>query len=102
MKLNTFAAVAVSLALAGCVTPKVDRHVVALSSSPPGALVSHGGKQCVTPCTLDVRDDFGFYSRYDFAFSLDGYQSQMISFEEPTIFHGQGIVPGEVHVDLRK
>lgn len=102
MKLTTFTVLTAAAALTACVTPKVDRHQVALSSSPAGALVSHGAKQCVTPCTLDVRDNFGFNSRYDFAFSLDGYQSQVLSFEEPTVFHGQGVVPSGVHADLRK
>ncbi len=94
--------VAVALAclmLSGCVAPMMAPHYVDVTASKPGATVFHAGKSCSVPCRLDVRDDFGFYSHYEFV-AAAGDRRATQSFDEPTWMHAQGVVPPRLHFDL--
>jgi hypothetical protein len=92
--------------LTGCVTPQWTPHVVRLESSPPGAFVSFQKghfpdvEACQTPCEYDVRDYFGFMSQYTFTARKGGFEPAVLVFEEPTVFHAQGVVPATVMFKL--
>lgn len=82
-----------AMPLAPMFTPGMTQHLVTFTSSQPGDVVTYGAQQCVMPCQLDVRDQFGWFSTYTFTSSAGG----KVEFQEPTIFHAQGIVPIVVH-----
>lgn len=73
------------------------QHIVQFSSDPPGAVVTHRGKEIgTTPFAFDVRDEFGFFSRYEFTAKVPDRADVTLTYIESTVLHSQGIVPKEL------
>jgi hypothetical protein len=84
--------------VSGCVVPMLTEHPVQFNSEPPGAAVSHEGRTIgITPFVYDVRDDFGFFSTYEFVAHLPNRPDVSASFTERTVFDAQGVVPDVVN-----
>lgn len=93
---GAIALAAVAGMLGACTT------MVEFKSNPPGASVSYLGQTIgTTPFTYGVSDQFGWWSVYTFTASRDGYETQSISYPEPTPLHAQLVVPSEVQFEMK-
>jgi hypothetical protein len=90
---------ATASALSGCVAPMLMQHPVRITSEPPGAVVTFDGKTIgTTPLVFDVRDEFGFFSTYEFVAHLPNRADATASFKETTVLDAQGVVPETVNI----
>lgn len=66
-------AAAVAALVSGCATiTRGTRQDYVMQSTPPGAVVTTTGVECVTPCTLKLKRKHGFIA----TFTLPGYETQ--------------------------
>ncbi|MEK8029210.1 hypothetical protein AACH06_00130 [Ideonella sp. DXS29W] len=90
---------AAAVVLAGCATQ------VQFESSPPGAEVTYDRNGTVlgtTPFSMSIKDDFGWFSVYQFTARLDGYEPVVLSFAERTPLDAQQVVPSVVRFEFKK
>ena len=89
---------ALALLLGGCATQ------VHFESSPPGAqVVYEQGNRVLgtTPFDATVSDDFGWFSRYRFTATLEGYEGDSVEFREKTPLDAQNVLPKVVRFELK-
>lgn len=90
---------AVAFLLGGCVTQ------VQFESSPPGAHVTYeqrGMALGTTPFSIEINDDFGWFSVYRFVATLEGYEPVIVEFIERTPLDAQQVVPSVVRFEFKK
>ncbi len=89
--------VAASAFLAGCA------HMVSFTSEPTGATVTYKDRTIgTTPFAWEAHDDFGWFSVYSFTATLEGYQPATLVYKEEVPSDAAGVVPKDIHFDLKK
>lgn len=94
------------LPLTGCVVLAMVPYPVQIETTPAGATVRYVNQwgrelRCVSPCPLDLRDKFGFFSVYDIEAELAGYAKATWHYEEPSFAHA-GVSPAPIVIKLEK
>ena len=86
-----------SVLLSACST------MVDFSSEPSGAAVTYQGKEIgVTPFQYQLKDQFGWFSVYEFTANKSGFQPSTLVFKEATPMDNANAVPPVVKFELKK